>query len=223
LPSGFAPNATVQIYDDFMTWTNGTTSQSQQTWYTTGASWTTSSGTAAHPGYIGNFSFSSNNAGVSFYSNGTPGKTIILGGGTVTVNWVINIATLSTGSNTYTLRCGIGDTLNADEANGCYLEYSSGENSGNWIMKTASASSRTSTNTSTAVGTGWQNLSVSVNAAASTVTYYVNGVSLGTVTTNIPTTGIAPFIDCVRSAGTVAANTLQVDLFYMTIALTTSR
>ena len=221
--SSFAPNATIELFDDFLTWINSTTSQSQLLWYTTGNSWSTVSGTSAHPGYIGNFQFSSSHTCLIFYGNGSIGKTVFLGGGAITVNWVINIATLSNATNTYTLRLGLGDTVGSDEANGCYLEYSSGENSGDWIIKTASASTRTATNTSTAVGTGWQNISVSVNAAASTVTYYVNGSSLGTVSTNIPTTGISPFLDIVWSAGTVGANSIEVDLFYMSQTLTTAR
>ena len=66
--------------------------------------------------------------------------------------------------------------------------------------------------------------SVTINAAATSVSFTVDGVSLGAaITTNIPITGITPFLDIVQSAGTIATNSILIDLFYMTQTLTTAR
>ena len=53
----------------------------------------------------------------------------------------------------------------------------------------------------------------------------VDGVSLGTaISTNIPSTAITPAFVCECTVGTVAVNSVQIDLFcYLTQILTTTR
>lgn len=152
-----------------------------------------------------------------------PGQSIVLGGGALTINWVIKIGALSTATNRYIMRVGLGTTLAADQVNGCYFEYSDNINSGNWVLKTASASTRTTTNTATAVATGWYNLQISVNAGGTSISYSINSVAAGTIATNIPSVGISPFFDSIISAGTLAAGSLAIDLVYLTQTLTSAR
>lgn len=173
-----------------------------------------------HPGILGHSSLGSGDANLT--SANATGQ-VVLGGGVVQVNWLVNVATLSTNTNTYTLRVGLSDTVNAAAVNGVYFEYSNGENSGNWVLVTANASTRTSSNTAVAVTTGWHDLQIVVNAAASSITFTIDGAAQTAVTTNIPTATIAPMLDVVWSAGTVAASSIQVDLFYLNYALTTPR
>lgn len=128
---------------------------------------------------------------------------IILGGGVVTYETLVQVETLATAGNDYTCRIGFGDsTTGADNANGAYFEYNRGT-SANWIIKTASASTRTSTTTSTAVSAGsWVKLKIVINAAASSIEFFINGSSVGTITTNIPGVVVGLQYQQTRVAGT---------------------
>jgi hypothetical protein len=226
--SQFTPNSVLNISDDFNLNANSTFLVGSLAW-TTGSngSWLQSTGTATsgHPGVIGNGSLTSGNKNI-ILAAGTAGVSgaFILGGGVLTLNWVFNIVTASNSTNRYTLCLGIGDTVTtASIVNGCWLQYSDNLNSGNWTYNTASASTPTNDNSSTAVTTGWHNAQIVVNAAASSVSFSVDGVSLGSITTNIPSTGILPFLSIIWSAGTVAGGSINIDLFYLTQTLTTPR
>lgn len=225
----FNPNEVITIVDDFIGGNGNTVTSATYNyeWSLPGVSFldrtTTESG---HPGIMGNNSYASGAAILALSNMGNSRYNFILGGGELTLNWVFNITALSTGSITYTLRIGMGDTVGtADQVNGVYVEYTNAVNSGNWQFKTANASTRTTSNSSVAVTTGWHNLAITINAAASSVSYTMDGVSLGTaITTNIPTAAsITPLISASRSAGTVAVDTFLVDLFYLTQTLTTPR
>lgn len=224
----FNPNSVITIVEDFIGQNNNTGAGAfryNYSWATTNQAFINVNTTdSSHPGIMANQAIAAGNAGLLLGDFTFATKCFVLGGGAITFNWVFNVATLSTGTNTYTLRIGMGDTQAADEVNGVYVEYTNGVNSGNWQFKTANASSRTTSNSSVAVTTGWHNLTITINAAATSISYLMDGVSLGTaIATNIPTAVISPFIDIVRSAGTIAANSFFVDLFYLTQTLTTPR
>lgn len=129
--------------------------------------------------------------------------SIKLAGGVLTYEALVQVETLSTVSNEYTVRIGLGDTTNSsDNTNGVYFEYTR-TTSANWLIKTSSASSQTSTTTSTAVSAGsWVTLSIVINAAASSITFSINGSSVGTITTNIPTAALGMIFQQIRTAGT---------------------
>ncbi|HUR99863.1 MAG TPA: hypothetical protein VMZ26_17500 [Pyrinomonadaceae bacterium] len=111
------------------------------------------------------------------------------GNGELFVEWVIKIETLSDATTNYTMRVGFGSTTTAtaDNAYGLYFEYAS-TTSANWLIKSADNSVRTTTTTSTAVTAGYHRLGVKANDTATSVEYFVDGVSVGTITSNIPTT-----------------------------------
>ena len=225
--ASFAPNSIVQIFDDFVGSGVTALTSGQQSWKTS-SGWTqdTSISDKDHPGVFGS---PINTAGSQHMFLGLPSggailKQYFLGGGVLNVNFVINFATLSTPTNTYTFRIGIGDTENADQANGCYLEYTHNVNSGNWVYKTAANSVRTAVNSSVAVSTGWHNVGLTVNANGTSVSFTVNGVSLGApIITNLPILGTTAFLDIVRSAGTIPALAIRFDLFYLQQILTNAR
>jgi len=226
---GFAPASTIQLFDDFTGWTGLLSPSSQLQWYTpvsqpSGLANPLNS-TATNPGIyqIGGLTNSAPTAGLWLVPFSTAFNSFVLGGGAITLNWVIAVKTLSTGTNRYTLRMGLGDTTGGDQANGVYFAYSDNLNSGQWTCKTASSSTRTTTNTSTAASTSFVNFGITINAAASSVSFTINGVSVATHATNIPTAAISPFIEINRSAGNMAVNTLNIDLFYMSQTLTTPR
>lgn len=169
------------LRDDFVTGT----SNSALGWGIAGnGAYTQSQVDGNHPGVVQvNTGGSSTGAGVYYID-----AVMQLGGGAVTTNQLIKLSALSSGTQTYTVRIGFGDTLDgSDFNNGCYFEYTDGTNSGNWVLKTANNGTRTSTNSSiAATGATWIKLSVVVNAAATSVGFYVDGVLAGTNTTNIP-------------------------------------
>ncbi len=149
----------------------------------------------------------------------------LFGAGVYTIESEIYITTLSDGTDTYGLRFGFGDDATADFTDGAYFEYLS-TTSANWYMCTANNSTRTKTDTSTAVVAGaWLKLKIVVNAAGTSAEYFINGVSAGTVTTNIPTTTgreTSAMYSIIKSAGTTNRIFL-IDWVWLHIDLTTSR
>ncbi len=224
----FTPNSTLQMSDDFLPNATATNLFGQLPWLINGNSvWTPVDGvaTSARPGVVGN------NAGTAasikslslMANNGAPGGMII-GGGQITVNWVFNIVTASNGTNRYDIAFGLGDTIaSTTEANGAWFHYSDNLNSGNWVINTSNASTPTNTNTSTSASVGWHNAQIIINAAGTSIQFLMDGVSLGTITTNLPATGIFPLFVLSITVGTVALGAIYIDLFYMTQILTTAR
>lgn len=95
-------------------------------------------------------------------------------------------------------------------------------NAGNWRGVTLSSSTATIVNGAIAATTTFTTLHINVNAAASTVTFYVNGVSIGSSSTNIPTTAIGPLMVIQKLLGTTN-RVLNADLFYLYQNLTSAR
>lgn len=112
---------------------------------------------------------------------------VYFGGGIFTYETCFQIPTLSDGTNNINVRLGYGDTASgADHVDGAYFEYDIGT-SANWLLCTAAGGVRTKTVSSVAVTTSFVQLKLVVNATGTSVEYFVNDVSAGTVTTNIPT------------------------------------
>jgi hypothetical protein len=227
LPSlSFAPNAVVNLFEDFFVDTIVATQlQGSLPWTIANSGWALgAAGSISHPGIIVNTSMTSGVRSMILAATTFKLGAFLLGGGVLSLNWVFNIATLSNATNSYTLAVGISDTTSAAAAtNGCWVQYSDALNSGNWTFNTASSSTATNSNSSVAVTLGWHNVNITVNANASSVAFSVDGTSLGTITTNIPTSGILPYLNVIFGAGTIAASTIQVDLMYLTQILTTPR
>lgn len=94
---------------------------------------------------------------------------------------------LSTGSEEFTLRVGMGDSVSAEPSEGLYFVYDRTVST-NWQLKSARLSSRSTASggSSVAVAVGWVWLEWVANAAGTSVEGFVNGTSIGTVTTNLP-------------------------------------
>lgn len=225
---GINPGAVVQIIDDFIGVQDASDDfMSQIGWDIINFTMTsTNLGDNGHPGFIGNQTNPTNGFRIIASQFDTNYMPIILGGGAITLNWVIKINTLAVSTN-YTLRVGFGDTVAVatDQANGLYFEYSNTINSGNWVYKSANAGTRTTTNSAVAVTTGWHNLLISINAAATSVSFSVDGVSLGAaITTNIPTTNAIAFtLNVLCPGGVLTEGTILADLVYYNQTLTSAR
>lgn len=96
---------------------------------------------------------------------------------------------LSDGTNTFIIHAGFFDSLTAAGTNGIRFEYTDAAGTGaQWDCVTRDAS----TETRTAVGANvvlqqWYKLAILVNAAGSSVEFYIDGTLVATHTTNIPT------------------------------------
>jgi hypothetical protein len=147
-----------------------------------------------------------NQQGVAFFQTNTAATNYInycsssgvaqlwFGGGAWNYEALININTLSTALERYRMIFGFGSVIsNSAETNGVFITYDEGGTangttaSANWQCVTVDNSVRTLTTSTTAVtASAWNKLRIEINAAGTSVTFYVNGVSIATHTTNIP-------------------------------------
>jgi len=155
--------------------------------------------------------------------------SIILGGGVFTFETYVNLSNLSDGTVTYVTRIGLGDSNTATEhTDGVFFRYTHTE-SANWVLVCKNNNTETTANSSTAVAAAtWVKLSFTVNAAGTSVTFYINGTSVGTITTNIPTgagrgCGFAWGIFKSAGSGGGSQRTLTIDYYEANYYLTSAR
>jgi len=128
-------------------------------------------------------------------NEGFVGSQFIFGGGAWVFETFVNVETLSTVTERFRFIAGFGSSAtNGAEGNGAFFTYDEGATQNgtaatpNWQTQTCVGSVRTLTTTTTAVvASAWTKLRIEVNAAATSVTFYVNGTLVATHTTNIPT------------------------------------
>jgi pyruvate/2-oxoglutarate dehydrogenase complex dihydrolipoamide dehydrogenase (E3) component len=150
---------------------------------------------------------------------------IQLAGGAFELEWAIRIPTLSDGTETFDVWCGLGDEIStSNQTDGIYFRYDH-DTSANWLAVVSKTGVRTSTDTTVAVAANtWVNLRIEVNADATEVLFYIDGTLVRTETgANIPNTGsnlCGIILGMVKSAGSTA-RTVQVDWEYDTQTFTT--
>jgi hypothetical protein len=128
-------------------------------------------------------------------SEGFFGRQFFFGGGSWVFETFLCVETLSTSLERFRFVSGFGDqATNTSEGNGVFFTYDEGgiQNgtiaSPNWQCVTSVASVRTLTTTTTSVTAGaWTRLRIEVNAAGTSVSFFINGTLAATHTTNIPT------------------------------------
>jgi hypothetical protein len=182
-------------------------------------------GTAAHPGICELSSGTTSAGAAAIITRAT--DSLLLGGGEATWEAVCRVPTLSDGTETYTVRTGLIDNGTTEATDGVFFRYTHSVNSGKWQGVCRSNGTETTVDTgSTVVAGTWVRLTAVVNAAGTSVQFYVDGVAAGAaVATNIPTgtgreTGAGSHI--IKSAGSTA-RTFQVDYQSLRIVLTTAR
>lgn len=130
---------------------------------------------------------------VTYYGS-SGSNQLWFGNGVWNFETLINISALSTLLERYRLIFGFGSVIsNGQETDGVFFTYDEGGTangtvaSANWQCVTVANSVRTLTTTTTAVtAAAWNKLRIEVNAAGTSVTFYVNGTAIATHTTNIP-------------------------------------
>lgn len=179
---------------------------------------------ANHPGVV---TISTGTTAAGYCAFGNPNGTLIrLGGGKVRVGIVAKLTTLSDGTDTYTARLGLQEAFATDSVDGVYFRYTHGTNAGEWQGVARSNSVESALDTNALADTNWHTFELEVNAAGTSVEFFIDGVSKGTIATNIPTgagreTGLIPAV-IVKSLGT-AARTLSVDAYWAIFEFSTAR
>jgi hypothetical protein len=205
-------------YDDCL---NGSSWLTNSTGTGAGTSQTT---TAARPGIFVVTTGTTTTGEANYNYTGltqTNNGNFIFGGGPFVWTGAFNVVQLANVTDDFSYYCGMHDGWEfGGPSNGVYFQYIRA-NSTNWQIVANNSGTATTTSSSIAVTTGWHKL-VMV-ATTSSVTYYVDGVSAGSISTNIPT---GAFNLCghklVKTAGTTSV-TCQQDYFEFQQTLTTAR
>jgi hypothetical protein len=139
--------------------------------------------------------------------------------------WRVNMPNTSTTAQPYNVRIGFLDQfVTAGPSNGAYF-FGTGGNAPVWNCITINAGTATSTASGTAIASAtWYKLGILINAAASSIGFYINDTLVVTNTTNIPTANVTGFgAQIAKSSAGTTARTLEIDYAQMTCALTTAR
>lgn len=160
------------------------------------------------------------------------GSSLFLGGGPLTMEWSARITTgLPSTADDYDVWMGLGDTqTSSSQTDGVYFLFDRGVSAVNWQFVTAKAGTRTTTDTGIAAnGSGtWQKFRFEVNAAATSVVAYIDGVACATNTVNLPDTSsnlCGKMFGLLKQGGTTGttAEILQLDYVFLSQDFTTSR
>lgn len=222
----FSPSSVVDIVDDFFPQGNNIVGVFQ--WNTTVN--TPGTATQGHPGvermpastgvgfpnymYLGAFN-GSTNTGV-----------FVLGGGLFSLNFVPNLIAISNPTDSYNIYIGLMDIPSIvngviPPSDGIYFTYTDTVNSGNWQIVTVASTVSTTANTAVAADANYNNFGLVINAAGTSVEFFINGVSVGTIVTNIPSANLSPVIYINPTNGNPIG--FDIDLFYSRLILTTPR
>jgi hypothetical protein len=195
----------------------------------TGTSSQTKIGIAGHPGIweLATGTTATGRAAVQRGSSGT--SPLIIGNGVVIVDFIIHIPVLSTASEEFVCGVGVTDFYNVFGSGSpitndqVTLVYDRTQST-NWLALTRSGGTETvaSGGSSVAVDTNWTHARIVINADATSVEFFIDGTSLGTSTTNIPSSdmGVGAMID--KDVGTTE-RTFEIDCIRFYNKLTTSR
>jgi hypothetical protein len=125
------------------------------------------------------------------------------------------LLTLSDGTNRYLQYIGITNAHSAEPSQGCYFRYSDNLSSGNWEAVTAK-SGTTATDTGVAADTnGNHTFEIIVNAAGTSVEFYIDETLVATNTTNIPnaTDALGILVGARKTLGTTATTASAWDYY----------
>lgn len=220
------PSKEVRLYDDWITTSTGDLGWSNLS--TGGTATVTGAGSDTnHSGVVVlDIATGAGNTAALGLSGSTSGNALagfLLGGGQISMEWLVNVQILATVGDDYTYRVGLSRQLGTMLDGLCFTYNRS--NNVNWVAETTNASTSTLTDSGVAVAAAtWVKLKIVINAAASSVQFFINGSSVATNTTNINTTNLmCPKIRMLRTAGSTAGRVIYHDYFKLYQRLTTPR
>lgn len=190
-------------------------------------------GTATNPGLVtvptGTTSTGATEVATCYSSGSTAGVGFLFGAGSYTLEWVMQIPTLSTGTQRFTITMGFKNTgvTTGTLTNGAWFQYVDNVNSGAWQVICRQSSTSTTNNTASTVDTNFHHYKIAVNAAATSVSFYIDGaeVTNSPITTNIPsTTGqeVGAIFSIIKSVGSTSRS-FTMDWYGLQIALSGAR
>lgn len=177
---------------------------------------------ASHPGIISLTTGTTTTGKIGMMLNNNGG--LILANGKVRAGIVFRIVTaLSDGTQTYTVRLGLFNDPGQEPADGVYFRYTDSVNAGEWQGVGRTSDAETTLDTNVAADTNWHTFEFEVNAAGSSVEFFIDGTSVGTVASNIPTSTLR-FAPCniIKSAG-ITARIFHLDAYWYALEFTTAR
>lgn len=177
----------------------------------------TIAGTAARPGlYAMNINTTASGCAGFSLSGSTANKFILFGGGAWTFECAVKLSALSDVTDRYEVRLGFGNQATASAfTNGVYFDYTDTVNSGQWTGVAVDNSTPTTVNSSVAASIAdFHTFKIVVNAAGSSAEFFIDGTSIGTAASNIPTTAgreVSIYAMISRTAGSTNNRTLTID------------
>jgi uncharacterized membrane protein len=127
------------------------------------------------------------NAGRTALNKG--GNIILFDNGLTVLDESVRFEDLSTATDRYTFYCGYGDNVAAGTMlDGVYFRYTEGTSGNFWILETSNNNTKTTTvTTSPILADTWYDLKIEVSPSGTRADFFVNGVNIGNIITNIPT------------------------------------
>lgn len=167
------------------------------------------------------------NTGTSTTGNSVMlGRYIFLGDGSIIVQSRCVLVNTSTLAQRFFYRHGLSNSVTeATTTDGIYFRCIDTENSGNFVCVCRAASVESVVNTAVAPSTtNLQNLRIEINAAGSSAQFFIDGVSVGTINTNLPanTVLLSHILSIQKTTGTTDRQ-LHTDYMYQLYTFTTAR
>lgn len=123
------------------------------------------------------------------------------------------------GTLTGAFRCGWGDSVTGESANGIYFRSQNGQ-SIDFVTKSGNVETLTSTGVSFVDGV-FRNLEILINSTGTQIIAKIDGATVATHTTNIPTARLIFFTHINRVAATGTAVVANVDFVYLRVTPST--
>lgn len=161
---------------------------------------------------------------LSLTKGNTSYGTIVVTGGVITCVWSAKLEILSTVSGRFTAQLGmLNPSLATTQTDGFYFSYTDTVNSGKWQIVNAFNSSRTTTNTSVTADTNYHDFKIVINSGGTSVEYFIDGVSVGTIATNICLNLVSPSVVLIQTSGSGASGAIDLDYVTLNQVFTSSR
>ncbi|MBK8180412.1 MAG: collagen-like protein [Planctomycetes bacterium] len=191
-----------------------------------GAALSSGAGAGNHPGVVVLSTGTTATGSASLYGSGSP-SSVLAGGGAIRFGAVVKLDALSTPSQTFAARLGLGDSAASDGTDGIFFRYTDAANGGRWLGVARSNNVESTVDTGVAADTNFHTFELAIDAGGTSVQFLVDGIAVGApITTNIPAaagreTGLRPAA-LAKTVG-LTARTLRVDAYWYQFEFTTVR
>ena len=160
--------------------------------------------------------------GVSSLSLGS--TSILLGGGETVFTAAVRVPTIPSASQDFKIEIGFGNSFSSgDSTNFVGFAFNRGLSTTNWFAVTGTSGTYTTLNSSTTMlANTWYTLRAVINATKTSIEFFINESSIGTITTNIPSSQIAPILKITQVSG-ASERQMDVDYYELQKEFTTAR